>query len=177
MNSYVKHTGAFFSVVDKVLGVLLAILMTTMVVVVTWQVITRFITTQPSSFTEELARFLLIWIGILGSAYAFRKGAHLGLDLLTRKLVGKAKRSTAIVANLACLTFAASIMVFGGVELMMLTLDLNQTSPSLGVKMGYIYSVLPLSGLFICIFAIDNILQPDGDDTAAANVEPLNTDS
>src|SRR5690625_5834068 len=79
-------------VLDKALGYFLAFLMAAMVIDVSWQVITRFVLGEPSAYTEELARFLLIWIGILGAAYSFRKRAHLGLDLFVRKLDRKSTR-------------------------------------------------------------------------------------
>ena len=72
--------------VDKVLTTFLISLMALIVLVVTWQVVTRFLMSTPSSVTEELARFLLIWIGVLGSSYALRTRAHLGIDILSTKL-------------------------------------------------------------------------------------------
>lgn len=142
---------------DQVLGYLLALLMVIMVVDVTWQVITRFILDAPSPYTEELARFLLIWIGLLGAAYAFRKRAHLGLDLFVSKLELPARRRADLVANLCCLVFAALVMVYGGLQLVLLTLELHQTSAALRVPMGYVYSALPISGVLICVYALDNI--------------------
>lgn len=146
--------------VDLVLARILATLMVLMVADVTWQVATRFLLSQPSSFTEEIARFLLIWIGVLGAAYAYRKRAHLGLDLLTSKMAPAARRRADVVANLCCFGFAASVMVFGGIKLVFLTLDLRQTSAALEVPIGYIYTVIPISGLLICLYALNNIFQP-----------------
>jgi TRAP-type C4-dicarboxylate transport system permease small subunit len=146
--------------VDKVLGYFLMTLMALMVVDVTWQVVTRFILSTPSSFTEELARFFLVWIGLLGAAYAYRTGAHLGLDLLTANMQPVPRRRTAIVSNLVCFIFAALVMVYGGLSLVSLMLELGQTSSALQVKIGYVYSVIPLSGFLICIYALDNIRRP-----------------
>jgi TRAP-type C4-dicarboxylate transport system permease small subunit len=173
VSNYLEKT---FGYIDKALKGFLMFLMAAIVVVVTWQVITRFLMTQPSSYTEELARFFLIWIAILGSAYAFRTGAHLGLDLLTEKLEGAIKRRTAIVANLVCFVFAASVMVYGGLKLMMLTLELNQTSSSLGIKMGYVYTVVPLSGALICLYALKNMFNPNPQEVAAPDTAPLDLD-
>ncbi|WP_198411363.1 TRAP transporter small permease [Marinimicrobium alkaliphilum] len=153
MNAALNH-------VEKFLGYFLMILMAVMVLDVTWQVVTRFLLPTPSSFTEELARFLLIWIGLLGAAYAYRTGAHLGLDLLTANLEPVRKRRVAIVANSVCFIFAALVMVYGGVLLMSLMLELGQTSSALQVPIGYVYSVLPISGLLICVFAVYNIVTP-----------------
>lgn len=146
--------------IDRFLEHFLALLMVLMVVDVTWQVVTRFVLSQPSSFTEEIARFLLIWIGVLGAAYAYRKRAHLGLDLLTSKMAPAARRRANVVANLCCFGFAASVMVFGGINLVALTLDLRQTSAALQVPIGYIYTVIPISGLLICLYALNNIFRP-----------------
>ena len=78
--------------ITKILANILIVLMAAMVLDVTWQVFTRFILRDPSSFTEELARFLLIWIGVLGAAYALKTKAHLGIDILTYKLKGVKKQ-------------------------------------------------------------------------------------
>lgn len=176
MKTISNYTEKAFGFIDKALNGFLMLLMAAIVVVVTWQVITRFLMTQPSSYTEELSRFFLIWIAILGSAYAFRTGAHLGLDLITEKLEDTARHRTAIVANLLCFGFAASVMVFGGLKLMLLTLELNQTSSSLGIKMGYVYTVVPLSGALICLYALKNIFNPDPPELAAPDIASLTLD-
>lgn len=147
--------------IEKILSAFLGLLMALMVLDVTWQVATRFILNEPSSYTEELARFLLVWIGLLGAAYAYRKKAHLGLDILSQKLEGQAKRRLDIFISLVCILFACLIMIYGGTKLMLLTLDLEQTSAALQVKIGYLYSVIPLSGLLIVLFSIDRILNGD----------------
>ena len=77
---------------ERVLAWVLVVLMSVMVIDVSWQVASRFVFRAPSSFTEELAGFLLIWIGLLGAAYGFRTRAHLGIDLLVTKLQGPPRR-------------------------------------------------------------------------------------
>ena len=145
--------------IEKALAFVLGSLLALMVVDVTWQVLTRFLPMQPSSYTEELARYLLVWIGILGGAYAFRKKSHLGIDLLTNALHGAARKAVQIFVVLMCFAFAASAMVYGGAKLMLLTFELEQYSAALNVPMGYVYSVLPLSGLLICIFSLDQLVE------------------
>jgi TRAP-type C4-dicarboxylate transport system permease small subunit len=143
---------------DRILAVFLMILMAAIVVDVTWQVLSRLIVGNPSSVTEEIARFLLIWIGLLGGAYAFRTHAHLGLDLLTSKLPMGRRIWAEMVSQLVSFAFAAFVMVYGGIKLVALQIELGQTSAALQVKMGYVYLVIPLAGVLICIYAIDNIL-------------------
>ncbi len=149
---------SLIALIDKLLSNFLVFLMAAIVLVVTWQVFTRFLMTSPSSYTEELARFLLIWIGVLGGAYALRTRAHLGIDIMTTKLHGRQKDMLMIGIYLAIILFSALILVIGGIKLVSLTFTLKQISASLGIKMGYIYTVLPLSGTIMIIYSLDVIL-------------------
>lgn len=135
-----------------------AILMCLMVIDVTWQVLSRFLLEKPSSFSEELARFLLVWIGFFGAAYAYRKYAHLGLDIFTSKLEGRSRVSVDKLGDWVSLIFVSVVMIFGGFKIMLLTLELNQLSAALQIPMGYVYSVVPISGVLIAIFSIERIL-------------------
>jgi TRAP-type C4-dicarboxylate transport system permease small subunit len=144
-------------IIDKVLAITLAILMGLMVVDVTWQIFTRFATDSPSSWTEELARFLLIWIGLLGAAWAYRTRAHLGLSYLVEKQSAALQKKLAIFSYLVSALFATSIMIYGGSQLVLLTLELKQFSASLGIKIGYVYMIIPISGVLITIYALDFI--------------------
>ena len=140
-------------IIDKILSTTLMILMALMVLDVTWQIFTRFATASPSSWTEELARFLLIWIGLLGAAWAYRQRAHLGLSYLVDKQSAQNQKWLAIFSYFASALFALTVMVYGGSQLVQLTLELNQLSASLGWKIGYIYMVIPASGLLITFYA------------------------
>lgn len=145
--------------IEKALEFFLASLLVLMVLDVTWQILTRFLPTNPSSYTEELARFLLVWIGLLGGAYAFRKKSHLGIDLLTNALPTRQKLWVQLFTLLLCFAFAASAMVYGGAQLVLLTLELNQMSAALNLPMGFVYSVIPLSGALICLFSVDQAFE------------------
>ena len=140
---------------DKILARALVVLMAAMVADVTWQIFTRFVTNSPASWSEELARFLLIWIGLLGAAWAYRARAHLGLSYFVEKFEEDTQRKLAIVSYLSSALFAVTVMVYGGSQLVLLTLELNQVSASLGVKIGYVYSIIPISGALITIYALD----------------------
>ena len=146
------------TIISKILGIFLTILMAIMVLDVTWQVFTRFILKNPSAFTEELAGFLLIWIGLLGASYAYYTKAHLGIDVMTYKLTGFKKQVVEILVNLIVLAFALLVMVVGGMRLVNLTFTLSQISPALGIEMGYIYLVIPIAGILVIYFAIDFIV-------------------
>ena len=144
--------------VDFLLERLLALLMAAMVINVCWQVATRFLFHSPSSYTEELARFLLIWVGLLGASYAFGKRMHLAIDLLGRSRPHW-QDSLRTLALAATAGFSLVALVAGGGRLVALTLDLGQTSAALGWSLGYVYLVVPLSGLLIVYYAVEDWLQ------------------
>lgn len=144
--------------IAKVLGWVLVILMSVIVLDVSWQVFTRFILRDPSSITEELAGFLLIWIGLLGASYALFTRAHLGIDVLTAKLTGVRRYLVDLLINTVVLFFAFFILVIGGLRLVNLTFTLNQISPSMGIPMGYVYLVLPITGILMMFFSFRSII-------------------
>jgi TRAP-type C4-dicarboxylate transport system permease small subunit len=151
----------FTELLDNFLKNLLVFLMGFMTLVVTWQVVTRYVLNSPSSYTEELSTYLLIWISLLGTAYALRLRAHLGIDVLTKKLQGKARQISNLVIYLAVIVFAAAVMVYGGLHLVYVTLHLNQLSAAFRIPVGYVYLVLPLSGLLIIYYSIFLLLHPE----------------
>ena len=139
--------------ITKGLALLLIVLMAVIVLDVTWQVITRFVLKNPSSFTEELAGFLLIWIGILGASYALYTRSHLGIDILTYRLKGAKKQTVEVVVYSIVLLFALFVMVIGGMRLVRLTFDLHQISAAMGIPIGYVYLALPISGVLMIYYS------------------------
>ncbi len=145
-------------ILDKSLRLALAILMSAMVTSVVWQVLSRYLFVVPAAWTEELARFLLIWIGMLGAAYAYREGSHLGIDLLADKLEESGRRRLHSIVHGVCLLFAASVLVVGGGSLVSMTWELKQYSAAMGLPIAWVYAVIPASGLLISLFAVEAIV-------------------
>lgn len=141
-------------VLDNLLGRALALLMLALVASVVWQVASRYLLHAPSSWTEELARFLLIWIGLLGAAYAYRTHAHMGIDVLINKAGPLGRRSLKVITAAIVLVFAVAVMLLGGIKLVLLTAQLNQLSAALGLPMAAVYLVIPLSGVLIAVYAV-----------------------
>lgn len=142
------------NVTDFILSWFLIGLTVIMVLDVSWQVFSRFVIRDPSSFTEELATFLLIWIGLLGSAYALRQKAHLGIDILTIKMSPKLRFIWEFVIYAVVIIFASLVLIWGGIRLVNITLYLNQISAALRVKMGYVYTVVPITGFLLVLYSI-----------------------
>ncbi|WP_194976554.1 TRAP transporter small permease [Aquiflexum lacus] len=147
----------FKSRLDKIVAGALIILMALMVINVTWQVMSRYIFQNPSSFTDELSRYMLIWLGMLGAAYVAGQDQHLAIDILPRKLNGIPKMRLMILINLLVLFFALSVMVLGGSNLVYITFILQQKSATLQVPLAFVYTIIPISGLLVIYYQIFSI--------------------
>lgn len=139
--------------VDRTLEWTLVLLVGLITLNVLWQVTTRFVFRDPSSYTEELARFLLIWVSLLGASYSARKRMHLAIDLLSRHWPPAGRRWLECFIQLCIFLFALGVMVLGGLRLVYITLSLQQISAALQVPLGYVYLVLPLSGILIMFYS------------------------
>lgn len=157
------------TLVDKALRALLVILVVALVSSVAWQVLSRYLLADPSPWTEELARFLLIWIGMLGASFAFRRRAHLGLELLPAKLEGMPATVLRYFTLATIALFAGTVLIVGGSNLVSLTWELRQYSAVLGMPIAWVYSVVPLTGVLIVFFCAVQAFETD--DERAARVE------
>lgn len=143
--------------IDKYLSYILVFLMALMTLDVLWGVFTRYALGSQADWSEELARFLLIWIGILGAAYAAGQHMHLSIDLLMPKLSTGSQRRLFISINVLIIVFAVTVMVIGGFRLMYITNVLGQLSAALRIPMYLVYAVLPLSGLLVVYYKVNDL--------------------
>ncbi|WP_299164364.1 TRAP transporter small permease [uncultured Eudoraea sp.] len=144
--------------IDKVLAKLLIIIMSIMVINVLWQVFSRYFLGAPSSFTDELARYLMIWIGILGAAYVSGRNKHVAIDVLPSRLSAKTQKKLRLVVRILIILFCLLALVIGGFRLVYVTYVLDQFSPALQVPLAVVYMVIPISGLLIIYYKISDIL-------------------
>ena len=120
---------------DTVLSWVCALLFAAMVVVGTYQIVTRYFFGRPSTVSEELLTYSFTWMALLSSALVFGKRDHMRMGFLL---------------------LAAVVMLYGGVSIMKLTM--TQVTASLGIPMGTVYTVLPLSGALIVVYSVLNII-------------------
>ncbi len=149
----------FKKALDHSLEVLVTVCMAVLVVDVVWQVFTRFILRDPSSWTEELATFLMIWVGLLGGSVALNRGAHLGIDYFMLKLPARKRLYTQVLVFSSVAVFSLLVLVIGGIQLVQITLMNNQISPALELKMGYVYLALPISGFFLVFYSVELLVE------------------
>ncbi|NPA36138.1 MAG: TRAP transporter small permease [Chlorobi bacterium] len=148
--------------IDKILEYVLIVFMSILVIDVLWQVLSRYVLSSPSSFTDELAGFLLIWVGLLGAAYAAGKQGHLAIDLVVQRSRPEVQKRLNIAINIVIALFALLVMITGGSWLVATRFMFNVNSAALHLPLGYVYIVLPLSGLLILYYSILFIIKPEG---------------
>lgn len=146
-----------FAKVNKFLEWFLVTIFALLVLDVLFQVFSRYILGTSFTWTEEFARFSLIWMTILGAAYLNAKREHLSMDFLYEKLSEANKKKASILIEVFIFLFALIIMVVGGGNLVYTTLHLEQLSGTLRIPLGYVYSIMPISGLLIMCFSIYHI--------------------
>ena len=141
----------------RLLELALIIAVFVLVIDVLWGVFTRYALAAQADWTEELARFLLIWISLLGGAVAFGEKAHLGVDYFVGLFDTSAQKVLAIFAQIVVLFFAVSIFMVGGSQVVVD--NMGQVTPALGIQQGYVYLALPIAGVFMIIFTVERILE------------------
>ena len=142
--------------IDRAVRFLLVVLMSAIVVDVLLQVFSRYLFGAPLGFTDELAAFLLIWLGLLGAAYGTGEKQHLAIDLLAVRMSSVGQRRLAVVVALLTALFAAAVLVVGGAWLVYTGFLFGQLSASLQLSLGYVYLVVPIAGLLIIYYSLDN---------------------
>jgi TRAP-type C4-dicarboxylate transport system permease small subunit len=146
-----------FKKINRFIEVFLVIIFALLVLDVLWQVFSRYLLNTSFSFTEEFARFSLIWLSILGAAYLNAKREHLSMDFLYQKFSPKTQKKVAVLIEVLIFLFALIVMVIGGFNLVYTTLHLEQLSGTLRIPLGYVYAILPFSGLLIMFFSVYHI--------------------
>lgn len=144
---------------NKILEWAVIVLLSIMLLSVLWGVLTRYIFADQSSWTDELARFMLIWVSILGAAYVSGKNAHIAIDLLPETMAKKKKLKLEVVTSVIISIFVFVIFLIGGLRYIYISFKLGQTSAALEIPMGYVYLILPISGVIIIYFKIRTILE------------------
>ncbi len=126
----------------------LVVLLAAMTLVVGLQVAGRFVFAYSLPWSDELGRFLLVWISFLGVSVAARRGAHPGIDSLVRLLPADGARLAVRLALLLSVLFLAIVVFYGG-ELVARTW--GQRSPTLELRMGWLYLAVPVSALLVLL--------------------------
>ena len=141
---------------NTVVSTICIILFAVMVIVGTYQIITRFVFNSPSTVSEELLTYTFAWMAIFSSAYVFGKRDHMRMTFVADKLPKEQRKILEIIIELLVIAFAVIVLIYGGFTIMGLTM--TQKTASLGVMMGVIYAVVPICGILIAIYGVLNVI-------------------
>jgi TRAP-type C4-dicarboxylate transport system permease small subunit len=142
-----------------------------LVLVVVWQVFTRQVLSAPSTWSEELAKYIFIWLGLFGAALVFGERGHIAIDAVVRKLPQRWQRWNAVLGQVVIGAFAALVLVYGGWQVS--ELAWNQNLPGLPLNVGWLYLALPLSGVLVLFYTAYHLVAVvRGVENATADGEP-----
>lgn len=156
-------------IIDKLLLTLAGITLFVMVILSIYQVATRFIFNTPSTTSEEIVRFLLIWFGLLSASYVFGIKQHIAIVFIREKLPEKVQLYLEKISDIILIIVALVLMIWGGFEVVKLTW--SQIAPSTGLSMAAMYGALPVSGIFIIFYAFYNLFSKETMTTIQARDE------
>lgn len=143
-------------ILTKILEVLAGVSFLAMVLLTCWQVFTRYVLKNPSSWSEELVSYLFAWASLFGAALVTGERGHMNIPILIEKLGIGAQKAFAVFAELIAGVFAIVILIFGGMQIY--SLAMGQMTSSLGVAVGVFYIMLPVCGVLNICYVILNIV-------------------
>lgn len=147
--------------VDRTLEAGLVVSFFVLAACVIWQVVSRYVLGDPSTFTEETSRFAVIWLSLLGTAYACGRLEHMAYDMLAERLEGEALLRHMRAVALVVLVFVAAVFVYGGTRLVLRAFEFGQLSATLEVPMGWVYLCIPISGVCMVFYELAILVAPE----------------
>lgn len=140
---------------NKLLNVLAGVSLLAMVALTCWQVFTRYVLQNPSSWSEELVSYLFAWASLLGASLVTGERGHMNIPILVDKMGPSMRKVLGIFGEVVAFAFSLIILVYGGVQISQLAM--GQMTSSLGVAVGVFYVVMPLCGVLNMIYTVLNI--------------------
>lgn len=140
---------------NKIIEIFCIVLMAFMTILVTWQVITRYVFNNPSAVTEQLCQYLFIWLVLFGSACIFGKREHMQITFIKEKLPNKLGKICDLLQETIIFIFTLGVLVIGGY--LSVVKQMVQFDAALQIPIGVVYAAIPLSGVFILFYSIYNI--------------------
>ncbi len=143
--------------VDRLLEWVLIAIVGSMTVLVTYQVIVRYLFNSPSAVSEVLSRYLFIWLVLLGAAYVFGLREHMAITFIKDKFSTATRLMVEMFIELVTVTFALTVMILGGYNSSVR--QMWQMDSALQIPMGVIYAGIPAAGALIVFYFIYNELK------------------
>ena len=140
--------------INKVISRFTNLLLIIMTLAVFAQVIFRFVLEQPLAWSEELSRYLMIWITFLGASLAIEKKAHPIIEVAVGVLPGRIRQVVQVIAILSSCVFYTLLVYFGS---QFAVRSFYQLTPAMGLPIGYVYLIIPISGFLLLLSSFAEI--------------------
>ena len=147
-------TANVFRAVDRSVEYVLFLMFLAFTLVGGLQVFNRFVLGLPLSWSEEFQKFGHIWLVMLAIPVAYRRGAHLGMDMLLRLLPARAQRGVGLLIEVLWLVLAVAI---GRYTLVIMQVAKSQDSPGLGIPMDRVYIGMVIGSVYLAFVALRRI--------------------
>jgi len=148
MNFFLRVLTRFDNLLARAEAAVLITIVAVMTLIVFLQVVYRYVLVQPLHWSEELARYLFIWLSILGATIGLQKRGHFGLDFFYRMVPDRERRFLQFLIHLLIVGVILVILI-QGVKLVQATV--LQKSPAMGISMGWAYACLPVGAGLMAI--------------------------
>ena len=160
---------ALRDLLNRILNVLAGVSFIAMVILTCWQVFTRYVLQNPSSWSEELVSYLFAWASLFGASLITGERGHMNIPILVERMGPGARKALSIFGELVAFAFSAVILVYGGIQIT--NLAMGQMTSSLGVAVGVFCVVLPVCGVLNMIYTVLNIADISKGDFGAKEAE------
>ncbi len=144
-----------FNRIEKFIEYFIFALLSSMSIVIFLQVVFRYIIRYSLPWSEELARYLFVWLALMGAAAGVKKNAHFGVDILVRKLNLK-NQNILYLTGSSFILFFLCVIIFEGTKLTII--NWTQLSPAMRIPMSFPYAAVPVSSLLMVIYTVKNVL-------------------
>jgi TRAP-type C4-dicarboxylate transport system permease small subunit len=143
----------------RVLDLVCAFMFFSMFTVSLLQVVFRYVFNDSLSWTEEMARYLFVWISFLGGAVVMDRGGNIKIDILENMLRNPLRQTVIVAAKISILAFLTGLAVSG---VMIVGLTMDQPSAVMQIPMGLVYAAIPTGAIAMAIVMVRGLF-PNGD--------------
>lgn len=151
INGMERKKNSFFIILNKTEEVCLVVMFALMVLAIFLQIIMRFIFNNSLSWSEELGKFIFVWISWLGISIGQRRNEHIKITMVVDKLPPKLQNITEIVANLILLVILA-VTIYYAIHLVQFQQNVNYAGIKISTSWGYLSLVLGCTFMVLRIF-------------------------
>ena len=143
------------NVINRIMNVLAGVSLIAMTALTCWQVFTRYILNNPSTWSEELVGYLFAWASLFGASLITGERGHMNIPVVVELMPAKAQKFFAVFGEVIAMLFSAIILIYGGYKITLLAM--GQMTSSLGIAVGVFYIAMPVCGVINILYTVLNI--------------------